>query len=56
MGASNATFTYVRIVVVLMYFIEEGRIEVIEGVIQPSDWLELSENQCARTNSSLVNG
>jgi hypothetical protein len=37
-----------------MYFIERGRIEAIEGEIQPSDWPELSENQCARTNSSLA--
>jgi hypothetical protein len=54
MGASNAMFTYVKIVVVLMYFIERGRIEAIEGEIQPSDWPELSENKCARTNSSLA--
>jgi hypothetical protein len=54
MGASNAMFTYIKIVVILMYFIERGRIEAIEGEIQPSDWPELSENQCARTNSSLA--
>jgi hypothetical protein len=54
MGASNAMSTYVKIVVVLIYFIERGRIEVIEGEIQPSDWPELSENQCVRTNSSLA--
>jgi hypothetical protein len=54
MGASNTMFTYVKIVVALMYFIERGRIEAIEGEIQPSDWPELSETQCAQTNSSLA--
>ena len=54
MGVSNATFTYVKIVVVLMYSIERGRIEALEGEIQPSDWLELSEKQCARTSARLV--
>jgi hypothetical protein len=54
MDVNSAMFTYVKIVVVLMYFIERGRIEAIEGEIQPSDWPELSENQCARTNSSLA--
>jgi hypothetical protein len=43
-GTSNAMSTYIKIVVVLMYFIERGRIEVIEGEIQSSNWLELSEN------------
>jgi hypothetical protein len=47
-------FTYIKIVGVLMYFIERGRIEAIEGEIQPSDWPELSENQYARTNSSVA--
>jgi hypothetical protein len=52
MGVSNATFTYVKIAVVLMYFTNEGRINVFEGEIQPSDWLELSEIQCAQTTAS----
>jgi hypothetical protein len=38
MGANNATFTYVKIMVVLMYFIEKGRIETFDGEIQPSYW------------------
>ena len=54
MGVSNATFTYVKIVVVLMYFIDEGRIDIFEGEIQPSDWSELSENHCAQTTASLA--
>jgi hypothetical protein len=47
-------FIYVRIVVVLMYSIDEDRIEQNQGENQLSDWLELSENRCARTNSHLV--
>jgi hypothetical protein len=54
MDVNSVMFTYVKIVGVLMYFIERGRIEAIEGEIQPSDWPELSENKCARTNSSLA--
>jgi hypothetical protein len=54
MGISNAISTYIKIVVILIYFIERGRIEVIEGEIEPSDWPELSENQGVRTNSSLA--
>jgi hypothetical protein len=54
MGVSNATFTYVKIVVVLMYFIDEGRIDIFEGEIQPFDWSELSENDCAQTTASLA--
>jgi hypothetical protein len=52
MGASNATFTYVKIAVVLMYFTNEGRINIFEGEIKPSDWLQLSEIQCAQTTAS----
>ncbi len=37
-----------------MYSIDEDRIEQNQGEIQLSDWLELSENRCARTNSHLV--
>jgi hypothetical protein len=44
MDVNSVMFTYVKIVVVLMYFIERGRIEAIKGEIQPSDWPELSEN------------
>jgi hypothetical protein len=47
-------FIYVRIVVVLMYFIDEDRIDQFEGEIQSSDWLELSEKQCARTTPKLA--
>jgi hypothetical protein len=54
MSANNAMFAYVKIVVVLTYFIEKGRIEAIDWEIQPSDWPELSETQCAQTNSSLA--
>jgi hypothetical protein len=52
MAINNAMFIYVRIVVVLMYFIDEDRINQFEGEIQSSDWLELSEKQCARTTPS----
>jgi hypothetical protein len=45
-------FIYIRIVVVLIYFIDEDRIDQFEGEIQSSDWLELSEKQCARTTPS----
>jgi hypothetical protein len=44
-------FIYVGIVVVLMYSIDKDRMKQNQGEIQPSDWLELSENQGARTNS-----
>ena len=54
MAINSATFIYVGIVVVLMYFIEKGRIEAIEVEIQPSDWPELSENWCAQTNPRLA--
>jgi hypothetical protein len=43
-AVSNATYTYVRIVVVLMYFIDEDRIDTSQGEIELSDWIELSEN------------
>lgn len=46
--------TYVRIVVVLMYFIDEDRIDTFEGKIQLSDWLKLSENCCARASTHLA--
>jgi hypothetical protein len=54
MGASSAMYTYVKIVVVLMYFIEERRIDAFEGEMQPSDWSELSEKQCARAKAYLA--
>jgi hypothetical protein len=53
-GASNATFIYVRRGVVLMYFIVEERFEAFETEMGASDWLKLREKQCARTNASLV--
>jgi hypothetical protein len=53
-AVNNAIFIYVRIVVVLMYFIDEDRIDEFEGEIQFSDWLELSEKQCARTTPKLA--
>jgi hypothetical protein len=37
-----------------MYFIDEGRIGAILGEIKLSDWLELSENRCARANAGAV--
>jgi hypothetical protein len=37
MGASNAMSTYIKIVIILIYFIERDRIKVIEGEIQPSN-------------------
>jgi hypothetical protein len=37
-----------------MYFIDEDRIDQFEGEIQSSDWLELSEKQCARTTPKLA--
>jgi hypothetical protein len=45
---SSVMFIYIGIVVVLMYFIEKGRINAIEWETQPSDWPELSENWCVR--------
>jgi len=50
----NATSTFVRIVVVLMYSIDQGRIYDSQGKIQLSGWLELSENSCARTRAHLA--
>jgi hypothetical protein len=47
-------FTCVKIGPVLMYFIDEGRIGAILGEIKLSDWLELSENRCARANAGAV--
>jgi hypothetical protein len=47
-------YIYVRFVVVLMYFTREGRIDTFDREIQPSDWLELSEKQCARATASLA--
>jgi hypothetical protein len=46
--------TYVEIVVVLMYFIDEARIDAFQEEIEPSNWLELSENQCARATLLLA--
>jgi hypothetical protein len=37
MAVNNAMFIYVRIVVILMYFIDEDRIDQFEGEIQSSD-------------------
>jgi hypothetical protein len=54
MGAYSAMFTCVKIGPVLMYFIDKGRIGVILGEIKLSDWLELSENRCARANAGAV--
>lgn len=57
MGVCNATFIYsfyVRNVVVLMYFIDEARIDGFEGVIALSNWLELSENRGARAKAGAV--
>jgi hypothetical protein len=47
-------FIYIRKEAVLLYFIDEGRIDDFEGVIQPSDWLKLSEKSCARANAGAV--
>jgi len=38
----------------LMYFTNEGRINVFEIEIQFSDWLELSENRSARSNAGAA--
>jgi hypothetical protein len=45
---------YINREVVLLYFIAKGRIKAFETEIQPSDWLELSENRCARTNADAA--
>jgi hypothetical protein len=37
-----------------MYSIDKDRMKQYQGEIQPSDWLELSENRGARTNSHLA--
>jgi hypothetical protein len=54
MAVNNAMFIYVRIVVVLIYFIDEDRINQFEGEIQPPNWLELSEKWCVRTTPKLA--
>ena len=54
MGAYSATFIYVKYVVVLMYFIVEGRINTFGEEIQPSDWLKLSEARSARTRAGAA--
>jgi hypothetical protein len=54
MAINNAMFIYIRIVVVLMYFIDEDRINQFEGEIQPPNWLELSEKWYARTTPKLA--
>jgi hypothetical protein len=54
MAVSSAMSTYVEIVVVLMYFIDEARIDAFQEEIEPSNWLELSENQCARATLLLA--
>ena len=38
-GTYNTIFTCVKIGLVLIYFIDKGRIDVFEGEIQLSDWL-----------------
>ncbi len=37
-----------------MYSIDKERIEQNQGEIQPSNWLELSENRCARITPKLA--
>jgi len=54
MGAYSATFIYVKNVVVLMYFIVEGRIDTFGEEIQPSDWLKLSEARNARARAGAA--
>ena len=54
MGAYSATSTYVKIGAVLIYFIDERRIEANLKEIKLSDWLELSENRCAQANAGAV--
>jgi hypothetical protein len=49
-GICNATSIYINKEVVLLYFIAKGRIKAFETEIQPSDWLELSENLCVQIN------
>ena len=51
-GTSSTMYIYVRFVVVLIYFTKEDRIDTFDKEIQPSDQLELSEKQCARTTPS----
>ena len=54
MVASSATFIYVNREAVLLHFTGEGRIDDFETQMQLSDWLELSENRCARANAGLA--
>jgi hypothetical protein len=54
MGAYNTTSAYIKNVVVLIYFIDEDRIDTFGEEIQPSDWLELSEARGARARTGAV--
>jgi hypothetical protein len=54
MGAYSVMFIYVKNVIVLMYFIVEGRIDTFGEEIQPSDWLKLSEARSARARAGAA--
>jgi hypothetical protein len=54
MGTYSTTFIYVKNVVVLMYFIVEGRIDTFGEEIQPSDWLKLSEARSVRARAGAA--
>jgi hypothetical protein len=54
LAVSSATFTCVGNVIVLTYFINNNRIEVIRTEFKCSDWPKLSENCRARTSVILA--
>jgi hypothetical protein len=60
MAIESATFICVEIVLTLMYFTKEGRIDAFQGEFELYDWLELSENrlctdQCVSGGSATDN-
>jgi len=53
-AVSSVMSTYVKREVVLMYFTKRGRIKAVQEEMQLSDWLELSENSCARATAGAM--
>jgi hypothetical protein len=51
---SSVTYIYVKIGLVLIYFINKGRIDAFDAEIQASDSLKLREISGARTSAHLV--
>jgi hypothetical protein len=54
MGTYSAIFIYIKYMVILIYFIVEGRINTFGKEIQPSDWLKLSEARSIRTRAGAA--